>query len=161
MTRLTIAAFSNVANPNYDGVVKSEYGIFDVKTKLKNGEMHQANDFLYGIVYDPLHIEEEFDKIMGNSSYRIFCEYLDRLFKLSLNNQKLPSDGVKRVMNILPTFLNKKIKYYRENNLMDLETANKIFGNFNRIWNSMQEEYGSYFSQEDINDIARRAGRRI
>ena len=73
---------------------------------------------------------------MGNGSYRIFCEYLDRLFKLSLNNQKLPGDGVKRVMNILPTFLNKKIKYYRENNLMDLETANQIVGNF-----KLEEEY--------------------
>lgn len=161
LTRLAIAAFSNVANPNYDSVVKSGYGIFDVKTKLKNGETHRANDFLYGIVYDPLHIEEEFDKFMGNGYYRTFCEYLDRLFRLSLSNQKLPSDEVKRVMNILPNFLNKKINYYRKNNLMNLETANQIVGNFNRTWNSMQREYGAYFSQEDIDDIARRAGRKI
>ena len=80
---------------------------------------------------------------------------------LSLSNQKLPSDEVKIVMNILPDFLNKKINYYRKNNLMDMETANQIVGNFNRIWNSMQEEYGACFSQEDIDDIARRAGRKI
>lgn len=161
LTRLAIAAFSNVANPNYDSIVKSGYGIFDVKTKLKNGETYRANDFLYGIVYDPLHIEEEFDKFMGNGYYRTFCEYLDRLFTLSLSNQKLPSDEVKSVMNILPDFLNKKINYYRKNNLMDLETSNQIVGNFNRIWNSMQKEYGAYFSQEDIDDIEKRAGRKI
>ena len=44
---------------------------------------------------------------------------------------------------------------------MDLETATQIVSNFNRIWNSMQKEYGAYFSQEDIDDIARRAGRKI
>lgn len=161
LTRLAIAAFSNVANPDYDSVVKSGYGIFDAKTKLKNGEQHRVNDFLYGIVYDPLHIEEEFDKYMGNGYYRTFCEYLDRLFTLSLSNQKLPSDEVKRVMNILPDFLNKKINYYLKNNFIDLNTANQIVGNFNRIWNSMQKEYGAYFSQEDIDNIARRAGKKM
>lgn len=64
---------------------------------------------LIGIVYDPLHIEEEFDKFMGNGYYRTFCEYLDRLFILSLSNQKLPSYEVKVVMNILPDFINKKL----------------------------------------------------
>lgn len=63
------------------------------------------------------------------------------------------------VMNILPDFLNKKINYYRKNNLIDLDIANQIVSNFNRIWNSMQKEYGAHFSQEDIDDIARRAGR--
>lgn len=103
---------------------------------------------LIGIVYDPLHIEEEFDKFMGNGYYRTFCEYLDRLFILSLSNQKLPGYEVKVVMNILPDFINKKINYYRSNSLMDLETANQIVNNFNRIWNSMQVEYDAYFSQE-------------
>ena len=128
---------------------------------MKKGEIHRENDFLYGIVYDPLHIEEEFDKFMGKGHYRTFCEYLDRLFVSSLSNQKLPSDKAKIVMNILPGFLNNKINYYRKNNLMDLETATQIVSNFNRIWNSMQKEYGAYFSQEDIDDIARRAGRKI
>ena len=161
LTRLAIAAFSNVANPDYDSAVRSGYGIFDAKTELKNGEQRRANDFLYGIVYDPLHIEEEFDKYMGDGYYRTFCEYLDRLFISSLSNQTLSSDDVKKVMNVLPDFLNEKINYYRNNNLIDLDTADQIVGNFNRIWNSMQEEYGAYFSQGDINDIARRAGRII
>lgn len=161
LTRLTIAAFSNVANPNYDSWVKRGYSIFDLKIKLKNGELHRANDFLYGIVYDPLHIEEEFDKFMGNGCYRTFCEYLDRLFESSRSNQKIPSDYVKLVMEYLPNFLNNKINYYTANNLIDLDTARRIVGNFNRIWNSMQKEYGAYFSQEDIDAIARRAGRKI
>lgn len=151
----------DVANPDYDAVIRSGYGIFDVKKKLKNGEMQYANDFLYGIIYDPLHIEEEFDKFMGNGYYRTFCEYLDKLFLTALDNQKLPSDDVKRVMNILPDFLNKKMNFYLKNNLMDLDVANQIVSTFNRIWNSMQKEYGAYFSQKDIDDIAKRDGRKL
>lgn len=161
LTRLAIAAFSNVPNPDYDSIVKNGYGIFNATTKFKNGETHMVNDFLYGIVFDQLHIEEEFDKYMGDGCYRIFCEYLDRLFLACLKNQQIPSKNVKIVMNILPDFINKKMSYYRKNNIIDFNATNQIVGNFNRIWNSMQKEYGAYFSKNDINDIAKRAGMKI
>lgn len=160
LTRLAIAAFSNDASLDYDSIINSGYGIFDYNVKMKNGKKRQANDFLYGIVCDPLHIEEEFDKYMGNGYYRNFCERLDRLFLLFLNEQKLPSDEVRYVMNVLPDFLNKKIDYYLKNNIMDVQEANKIVSKFNKIWNMMQIEYDTYFSQEDINNIASRAGRK-
>lgn len=115
------------------------------------------SDHKVGIVKDGIRREN----YMGNGFYRIFCEYLDRLFILSLSNQKLPSGEVKKVMNILPDFLNSKINYYLKNNLIDLNTANQIVDNFNRIWNLMQKEYCAYFSQGDIDGIARRAGKNI
>lgn len=160
ITRLAIAAFSNNGFVNYQDIVNMGGSMFDVKTTMHNGSSKKANDFLYGIVFDQLHIEEKFDKIMGGGSYKIFCEYLDRLFIMSLSEQKLPSNEVKRVMNILPDFLNKKINYYRQNGIIDLNGANQIVSNFNRIWNSMQSEYGAYFSDSDIEDIGSRAGRR-
>lgn len=160
ITRLTIAAFSNNGFINYQNAVDNGMSIFNGTTKMKNGETYKINDFLYGIVFDPLHIEAEFDKFMGEGYYRTFCEYLDRLFYLSLTKQKLPSDEVKRVMNILPDFINKKINYYRQKGIISLENANMIVGNFNQIWNSMQQEYSSFFTKQDIEDIARRAGRK-
>lgn len=51
--------------------------------------------------------------------------------------------------------------FYIKNNLMDLDVANQIVSTFNRIWNSMQKEYGAYFSQKDIDDIAKRDGRKL
>lgn len=159
LTRLTIAAFSNNGFINYQNLVNSGYGIFDVTTKMNNGESYKANDFLYGILFDPLHIEQEFDKFMGQGSYRTFCEYLDRLFLTFLENQEIPSDEIKRIMNILPDFLNKKMNYYRQQGIIDLNGQNKIVENFNKIWNSMQLEYNSFFSINDINEIASRAGR--
>lgn len=158
ITRLTIAAFSNNGFINYQNLFDNGVGIFDGNTKMKNGETYKINDFLYGIVFDPLHIEKEFDKFMGEGYYREFCKYLDRLFYFSLTKQQLPSDEVKMVMNILPDFINKKINYYRQNGIISLEGANMIISNFNQIWNEMQKEYGSYFTKQDIEDIAKRAG---
>lgn len=160
ITRLAIAAFSNNGFVNYQDIVNMGYSMFDATTTMCNGSKKKVNDFLYGIVFDQLHIEEEFDRIMGEGYYKIFCEYLDRLFIMSLENQKLPSEEVKLVMNILPDFLNKKMDYYKRNGLITIEGANKIIGNFNMIWNSMQKEYGAYFLQTDIDAIARRAGKK-
>lgn len=160
LTRLAIAAFSNNGNVNYQRIVNDGASIFDAKTTMMNGESIKLNDFLYGIVFDQLHIEEEFDKIMGEGYYRVFCEYLDRLLMLSLNKQQLPPEEVKRVMNILPDFLNRKIAYYQQRGMLDVNGSDRIVGNFNRIWNSMQYEYKAYFTHEDIEQIAIRAGRR-
>ena len=159
ITRLAIAAFSNNGFINYQSLINQGHGIFDVNTKMNNGESYKANDFLYGIVFDPLHIEKEFDRFMGDGYYRTFCEYLDRIFITFMDKQQIPVEDIKNVMNILPDFLNKKMTYYLQHGLIDKAGADKIIGNFNQIWNSMQTEYESFFSQNDINEIARRAGR--
>lgn len=159
LTRLTIAAFSNIPNPDYDSLIRQGKGIFHATTRLNDGVSYKANDFLYGIIYDPLHIEEEFDKFMGSGSYNTFCQFLDRLFLMSLDNQRLPENEVKMVMNLLPDFLNRKMNYYRENNLLDRNSCNQIVSNFNRIWNEMQREYNAYFSEEEIKEIERRSRR--
>lgn len=159
ITRLAIAAFSNNGFVNYQNLVNQGYSIFTAQTKMSNGETYMINDFLYGTMFDQLHIDEEFDKFMGVGSYRIFCEYVDRLYIKSLQGQELPSEEVKMVMNVLPDFLNRKINYYRQNGILSPQGVVRIVGNFNQIWNSMQQEYGAYFSNQDIDDIARRAGR--
>ena len=45
--------------------------------------------------------------------------------------------------------------FYIKNNLLNQDVANQIIRIFNRIWNSMHEEYEAYFSQKDIDNIAR------
>jgi len=157
LTRLAIAAFSNNGYANYDSVIRSGGSIFTAKTNMHDGSSRYVNDFLYGILFDPLHIEKEFDQFMGEGEYRKFCEYLDRLFIYNLKYQKIPAKDVKYVMNVLPDFLNKKINYYLANGLLTREGANKIVGNFNRIWNSMQYEFNAYFSNGEIDKIERRA----
>ncbi|NLA32504.1 MAG: hypothetical protein GX864_00945 [Mollicutes bacterium] len=157
ITRLAIAAFSNNGFINYDQIIKNGGGIFDVVTLMKDGSKKKANDFMYGILFDPLHIEKEFDKYMGKGYYRTFCKYLDRAFILFSKNQQIPSEEKKRIMNILPDFLNKKCSYYRQHGLLDDQGVDAIIGNFNKIWNSMQAEYSAYFTQQDIVEIEKRS----
>ena len=53
--------------------------------------------------------------------------------------------------------MNIKALIYAATTLLSVFTLTGI--NFNKIWNSMQKEYGSYFSKQDINDIYDRASR--
>ena len=161
ITRLAIAAFSNNGFVNYDHIIRSGNGIFDVETTTINKTSLKANDFLYGIMFDPLHIEREFDKFMGDGEYRKFAHYLDALFIILQQQRKheIPIHDVKKIMNILPDFLNKKCQYYLQNGIMNQEQVGAIIGNFNKIWNSMQQEYSAYFSKREIDRIAKRAGR--
>lgn len=159
ITRLAIAAFANTPSVDYNKVVRDGDSIFTCRVKMANGEIKRVNDFLYGIVYGQLHIEDEFDKFMGDGTYRDFCHYLDRVFLKTVAGEELTTQDVKIIMNVLPDFINKKMNYYRANKLLSPEKIDMIISNFNVIWNSMQEEYHTYFTQEDIHQIARRAGR--
>ena len=159
ITRLAIAAFSNNGAINYQNVINRGGGIFEICTRMNNGELYRTNDFLYGILFDPLHIEEEFDKFMGNGAYRIFCEYLDQLFVSSLQGQEISSDAVKEIMFFLPEFLNRKMAYYLKKGIITRKDADRILSNFNRIWNQMQGEYKAFFSNSDIAEIYNRARR--
>lgn len=47
------------------------------------------------------------------------------------------------------------MNFYLKNNLMNQDVENQIIWNFNRIWNSMQKEYETFFSQKYIDDIVR------
>jgi len=158
ITRLAIAAFSNNPNANYSNISKSGEGIFDVETIMENGKSYKANDFLYGIVFDQLYIGRQFDKFMGKGYYRLLCHFLDRMFVNYKDSREINPSDVKVVMNVLADFLNKKYQYYVSNGIMKKENANKMISNFNVIWNSLQSEYSAFFTEEEIDEIAIRAG---
>ena len=159
LTRLAIAAFSNCGLVNYNNIVNMGGSIFETRARLADNSSVYANDFLYGIVFDQLHIEKEFDRFMGKGHYRTFCEFLDRLYLKYLKTGKLPSVEVKIVMNTIPDFLNKKMQYYLEHQLLFDDDVRNIVGNFNSIWNSMQREYQAFFSNDEIEEIGKRAGK--
>ena len=108
-------------------------------------------------MFDPLHIEQEFDKYMGDDAYRTVCQFLDGMFLEYQRTKKISPDSVKLIMNLLPDFCNKKMSDYEKRGAISEEERIAMVGNFNKIWNSMQSEYGSYFSKKDIDDIYDRA----
>lgn len=157
ITRLAIAAFSNDGNINYSDLIEQGQSIVDAKIRTDKGKTLMANDFIYGMMCNPMHVEEEFDKFMGDDTYRIFNEYLDRMFLAFKSQRKIPPEEAKRVMTFLPYFLNRKCNYNVTNGIYTQEEADNIIGNFNEIWNSMQLEYEAYFSEDEVEDIARSA----
>ena len=157
ITRLAIAAFSNNAIISYEDMIKKNLSIVTTDIVMKNGEKLKANDFLYGILCDPQHIEKEFDKFMGDGSYRNFVRLLDKIFLTFLKTKKILVDDVKKVMNVLPDFANKKMAFYMRNGIVGDNERRILISNFNYIWNSMMKEYSSYFTQEEIDEIGNRA----
>lgn len=161
LTRLMIAAFSNVGDKNfkYQDKVDAGESIFNQNYKLRDGSVVKANDFLYGIVFDPLHIEKEFDKYMDDDSWRTFSQSLDTFFMHYQKTGELLPENVALIMEYIPDFCNKRMADYERRGAITIDESNNMASNFNEIWNSMQREYGAYFSQERINKISDRASK--
>ncbi len=161
ITRLLITAFSNSGYINYQNLIKQGKGIFNIDVVMENGENLKVNDFIYGIMCDPLHIQDSFDKYMGEGGYRLFTKLIDRNFIQYKRNGVLPqtfTNDLKVIMKYIANFLNVKLNDYINNGLLDVKGKNKIIDNFNTIWNSMQSEYKTYFNQEEYDEIYRLSG---
>lgn len=161
LTRLAIAAFSNVGRINYGEQVNDGKGVFDLTCNMKNGTERKANDFLYGILFNPVHIQREFDKYMGDGQYQKFCEFTDIWFveQASLHYHKSREEiqhNVKKYMRYLQTFLNRKLSDYRKKGMLDQAEEIRIINNFNKIWNDMQHEFNAYFTSQEMLNIYNR-----
>lgn len=160
ISRLMIAAFSINGAISYDELAKNGNGIFDTRTILADGSSVFTNDFLYGIVFDPMHIEQVYDEVMGAGQYKELCKSFDNLFAhyknttYSNREQILMDIGPqvkKSIMEVLPQFVNRRLYMLRDKTTQ--RQRDQIASNFNRIWNEMQIQYGAYFSQSEINQM--------
>ena len=165
LTRLAIAAFNNSAIINYSDIISNQKTGFPRATvkmrpvKGTNEELiYKANDLLYGIFFDQLHIALIYDNIMGPGQYKKLCEHIDSVFIECTRRGTMPnSRDVKQFMDTLQAFLNKKITAYLNYGIIDTDWANRIVTNFNLIWQSMQAEYSSFFTAEELAGIRRAA----
>lgn len=156
ITKLLINAFSN-STISYDKLLDNGLGIADIPIQTKNGKQVQANDFLYGMLCDPIHIQLEYDKIMGKGKYEELSKKLDSLYYQHLAGRKLDTTIVKEVMNTIPDFANKKAKKYINDGIFTRKDCSIMTSEFNTLWNSMQKQYEAYFSKAEIEAIAKRA----
>lgn len=132
--QLTIAAFSNNPNINYDELSDMNLGIFDTNTTMHDNTILKDNDFLYGIIWNPLHIEKEFDKYMGEGFYKIFCDYIDTIYYNELiEDKKITKKEKKLISDILASFMNLRINDYISNGMISIDEAKKIRNNFKKI----------------------------
>lgn len=160
LTRLLIAAFSNNGTIGYDATARNGSSIFTCKTTTNTGYTLLSNTFLYNFAYNPMAIEEEFDQYLGHGSYERITTQMDEIFeeycRTRVYTDKMKSI-IKDFMIIVSDFTNAKKAYLQNMGMITREESNAIVANYNKIWNSLQKEYSSFFTQKDIDDIKRRA----
>lgn len=160
LTRLMIAAFSNNGNVSYQNLVDNGIGIITAETTTSLNKKLNLNDFIFGMTCDPMYLEKQYDLIMGPGKFIELSAKLDQIFDEYLNtsviNNKMIS-VIKDFMFELSHFLNKRKDYYINNGIMTYTEFNRIISNYNSIWNDLQIEYKSYFTNEDINYIYQKA----
>lgn len=136
LSRLTIAAFSNFPNVNYQYILDNGGSIFSTTTTDMGVEV-RINDFLYGMMNDPIYIAKEFDKIAGEGQYFEFCSYID----MCVNNQ--PSQQIiLGIVNILTDFVRQNTSAKVKNGVYTSEWADRIIQEFESIKNIVLKDYG-------------------
>lgn len=154
LTKMMLGAFAN-AKTSYERILDKNLGIADIPYINQKGKRMQANDFLYGMLCDPIHIQMEYDKIMGDGKYEELSDILDSLYEAHMQNRRLDPAKVKRVMTVVPEFANKKFRIGIANGTYIPEDKSGLVGDFNSLWNSMQRQYETYFSKQEIEAIGR------
>ncbi len=136
ITQLAIVAFSNKSDINYLENINNNQCIFD----LREGDYY-VNDFLYGILFNPLYIGEKYDKYMGDDGYLELCHSLDKIFTIYVKKNKLDKDKIKECLGLIKTFFKLKCKDYLNNDFMTKKDVAKLVIKFNNIWNYLEESF--------------------
>lgn len=150
IARLAIAAFNNGINFSYDNILRSGRSIITAKVTDRLGNTKPLNDMLYGIMFNSRHIEDCYDKYMGNNSYYELCSKLDTMLKREQTNPFT----IKEVMQSLAVFHNKKNQDLFTSGAITQDELIQSTSFFNTIFNEMQNEFNAYFFQTDITTIA-------
>lgn len=160
LTRLWIAAFANSAKVGYDATFQNGGSIFDCKVTLANGHTVLTNSYLHNLLHNPLAIEEEYDQIMGRGKYERLMVKMDKIFTEYVRTRVFP-DEMKKVVKLFMTevsnFANARTSYLQSIGILTEQEVRALRSSYNKIWNTLQSEYNTFFTQEDINDIARKA----
>lgn len=160
LTRLMIAAFSNAPTINYQTVVNAGQSICTINAITNAGRKVRANDFLYGMVFNPMEIERKYDFFMGNGAFLELCSRIDKVFNEYLRTNVYTThmkEEIKYFMTVLSHFCNAKKKYNLACGIWDINDANAAVSNYNKVWNKLQSEYSSFFTPQDIAEIYRKA----
>ena len=166
IVRLLVLAMNNEFNKSYSNI----NNIIDTKINLmtNKGYLYQSvpvNDFLYGLIYDGLYTEKQFDKYSNNGTYKLLCEKLDDLFNDVMNNDKLlDTTIVKSIIIKIAAMFNNKMYYLEHYKVIDKETKKRLIHDFNIVFKQNIREYKLEFTNEDllsINDLVNNTKQRL
>jgi len=151
ITRLMIAAFSNEPNINYHYWIQRGEPIDTIKCRRLDGSIMYANDFLYGMMYDPIHIMEEYDKYMGEGAYLELLKSSDKIYAQAINaTPSIDRQEVKALMKNIAHFANLRTSDLKQRGVFSSQDITILSGQFNKIWNSMLGEYGISIHENEL-----------
>ena len=85
---------------------------------------------------------------------------MDKIFEEYLRTRVLTAEMkkvIKSFMTEVSNFANARIAYLKSLNIITDGEASKMISNYNKIWNTLQSEYSTFFSQADIDEIHKKA----
>ena len=164
--RLIVFAMNNEFDKPYSDI---NY-VIDSKINLRTnkGYLYQTvpiNDFLYGLIYDGLYTEKQFDKYSSNGTYKLLCEKIDDLYNDVMNNDKLIDNNiVKELIIKIAAMFNNKMYYLEHYKVIDKETKKRLIHDFNIVFKQNIREYKLEFTNEDllkINELVNKSKQRL
>lgn len=150
--RLMVLAMNN---DFYDNGKNCNKSIIDNKIylKTKKGVLFQivfANDFLYGLIYDGLYTEKQFDKYSIKGTYKLLCEKFDILYHDIINDKIIDKNIIKQEIITIGAMFNNKMYYLSHYKVIDESTKKRLIHNFNIIFKQNIKEYKLEFTNEDL-----------
>ena len=141
LIRLTIAAFSNFPNPNYQHLLDTGNGLFSTISVANGKNIVPINDFIYGSMCDPFHIKKVFDDVMGEEEYFKFCELFDNIINIYATHQNPSTEQIEYIIKKLNIFAKENVEK-KINNIYSEKYGNGIIENYNKVLSIVQMEYG-------------------
>ncbi len=137
LLQLLILAFQN-ESINYQGLY-TEYKA-GICSSIKTNTDLQINDFLFGIIYDYSHINDVWNKFMGNKlSFDKFSKKCDKLFEK--RNVNFNKEEFVDIMKDIAEFANIKNRYNLTSGFITPQTNESLRNNFNTFWNQLVYTY--------------------
>lgn len=149
--RLLILAMNNDFNHI---CVKFNKSFIDNKIYLRTikGYLYQtvpANDFLYGLIYDGLYTEKQFDKYSSKGDYKLLCEKLDDLY----HNNIIDKSIIKEAIIIITAMYKNKIYYLEHYKVINDEIKKNLFNKFDIILKQAIKEFELKFTKQEVVNI--------
>ena len=158
IAKLMVAALSNVSM-SHQKLLDNGSGYADTYVELRDGQRTVLNDFIYGIMCDPQYVQAKYDNVMGKGAWREMAVKLDEIFAEWVNEESWNpsmSEVVKSVMTDLGDYLEIKNIHRRKEKSHLEDDIKAITNDFRNILNPMQQEYGAYFTQRDVDSSVAR-----
>lgn len=140
MSKLMIEVFSNWDNPDYAKFIEhcDSQGMCSLKIKTATNRILQANDLLYGYMFNPIHTLEKYDMVMGDGSY---IDLLKKFDKIKLDN-KIDKNIVKEMLHNLSDFSIRNLSKLVRESILSNQEATKLLNNVKILMQMTKKQYG-------------------